>query len=391
MAVQTRSRAGNSAGRTSAFPVVVLAMLGVALAACSSINLGPMPQVGLPSEPKPAVRAAAGASDREHQRILAAYNGAYNDPRLEGLINQTIAKLVAASDRPDLHYQVVILNSPSVNAFALQNGQVYVTRGLIALANDSSELASVLANEISHVIAQHATIREEQARQASIVDRVVNDVLSDPETGALALAKSKIKLASFSRAQEFEADGIGVSIAARAGYDPYGAVRFLGSMGRNAELRSNPGQSRIDPRSPDFLSSHPATPDRIKNAQGKARELGTPGAGERDKAAYLAALDGMVYGEDPSEGFVRGRRFLHPKLGFTFLAPEGFVLDNTAQAVLGVKEGGGQALRFDVVSVPAEQALTTYLTSGWIENIDPKSVEEQTINGFPTATGTAKG
>jgi predicted Zn-dependent protease len=241
------------------------------------------------------------------------------------------------------------------------------------------------------VIAQHATIREEQARQASIVDRVVNDVLSDPETGALALAKSKIKLASFSRAQEFEADGIGVSIAARAGYDPYGAVRFLGSMGRNAELRSNPGQSRIDPRSPDFLSSHPATPDRIKNAQGKARELGTPGAGERDKAAYLAALDGMVYGEDPSEGFVRGRRFLHPKLGFTFLAPEGFVLDNTAQAVLGVKEGGGQALRFDVVSVPAEQALTTYLTSGWIENIDPKSVEEHTINGFPTATGTAKG
>jgi predicted Zn-dependent protease len=88
---------------------------------------------------------------------------------------------------------------------------------------------------------------------------------------------------------------------------------------------------------------------------------------------------------------VRGRRFLHPKLGFTFLAPEGFVLDNTAQAVLGVKEGGGQALRFDVVNVPAEQALTTYLTSGWIENIDPKSVEEHTINGFPTATGTAKG
>ena len=154
--------------------------------------------------------------------------------------------------------------------------------------------------------------------------------------------------------------------------------RFLTSMGRNADLKSNPSQSHIDPRSPDFLSSHPATPERIKNAQDNARQFSAPGAGERDRATYLAGIDGLVYGEDPSEGFVRGRRFLHPKLGFTFLAPEGFSLDNTAQAVLGVKEGGGQALRLDVVRVPAEQTLADYLNSGWIENIDPKTVEEVT-------------
>jgi predicted Zn-dependent protease len=389
MAVAGTSTDRRPGGAGRAFALVAAA--GLLLASCSSINLGPTPQATLlPTEQKPPERPASTAADREHQRILTAYNGAYADPRLEALINQTIAKLVAASDRPDMRYRVVILNSPSVNAFALQNGQLYVTRGLIALANDNSELASVLAHEISHVIAQHATIREEQARQASLVDRVVNDVLSDPETGALALAKSKIKLAGFSRAQEFEADGIGVGIAAHAGYDPAGAIRFLTSMGRNSDLKSAPGQSRIDPRSPDFLSSHPATPERIKNVQAKTRDLGPP-TGERDREAYLAALDGMVYGEDPSEGFVRGRRFLHPKLGFTFLAPEGFVLDNTAQAVLGVREGGGQALRFDVVSVPAEQTLKEYLTSGWIENIDPKSIEEPTINGFPTATATAKG
>ena len=88
---------------------------------------------------------------------------------------------------------------------------------------------------------------------------------------------------------------------------------------------------------------------------------------------------------------MRGRRFLHPKLGFTFLAPEGFTLDNTAQAVLGVKESGGQALRLDVVRVPAEQPLAEYLNSGWIENIDPKSVEAVVINGLPAATATAKG
>ena len=98
-----------------------------------------------------------------------------------------------------------------------------------------------------------------------------------------------------------------------------------------------------------------------------------------------------MFGEDPSEGFVRGRRFLHPKLGFTFTAPDGFTLENTAQAVFGVKDGGAQALRLDVVRVPNDQALTDYLMSGWIENIDPRSVEAVTINGHPAATATASG
>jgi predicted Zn-dependent protease len=343
-------------------------------------------QVSLPDPPKTA--EVQPAAQREHQRILAAYGGAYADARLEAVIAQTVEKLVAASERPDLHYQVTILNSPAVNAFALPGGQLYVTRGLIALANDSAELASVLSHEMAHVIARHAAIREDQARQAAIVSRVINDVVSDPQMGALALAKSKIALASFSRAQEFEADGIGVGIAARAGFDPYGAVRFLTALGRNAELKPN---GNIDPRLLDFVSSHPATPERVKNAQANARQFSAPGRGERDREAYLGGLDGLVFGEDPSEGFVRGRRFLHPRLGFTFTAPDGFTLENTAQAVLGVREGGGQALRVDAVRVPAEQSLPDYLASGWIENVDTGSLEELTLNGFPAATAVARG
>jgi predicted Zn-dependent protease len=159
-------------------------------------------------------------------------------------------------------------------------------------------------------------------------------------------------------------------------------------MGRNADLKLPGG---VDPRSLDFLSSHPATPERIKNAQSNARQFATRNGGERDRATYLARIDGLVFGEDPMEGFVRGRRFLHPKLGFTFTAPEGFTLENTAQAVFGVKEGGSQALRLDVVRVPAEQTLADYLVSGWIENIDPKSIEQFNVSGFPAATATAAG
>jgi predicted Zn-dependent protease len=276
-----------------------------------------------------------------------------------------------------------------VNAFALPTGQLYVTRGLIALASDTSELSSVLSHEMAHVLAKHASIREDQARQAAIVARVVTDMSNDPDLTAFALAKSKLTMASFSRTQEFEADDIGVGISARAHFDPYGAARFLTSMERNAELKA--GKTALDPRVQDFLSSHPATPERVQRAQATARQYTSPEGSERDREDYLAAIDNIVYGEDPSEGFVRGRRFLHPRLGFTFTAPDGFSLDNTAQAVLGVKHGGGQALRLDVVRVPAEQKLAEYLTSGWIEHIDPGTVEEVTINGFPGATAAAKG
>src|SRR5260370_34348160 len=150
---------------------------------------------------------------------------------MEAMVGQTVEKLVAASERRDLHYRITLLNSPVVNAFALPSGQLYVTRGLVALANDSCELASVMSHEMSHVIAHHAELREDRVREVALVRRMVTGVLSDPEVGALALAKSKIALASFSRAQEFEADGIGVGLAARAGYDAYGASRFLTSLG----------------------------------------------------------------------------------------------------------------------------------------------------------------
>jgi len=368
----------------------VLAAFG--LAACTAAPPALAPQVSLSAPAKAPDEDLSPAALREHQRILAAYGGVYNDPRLQGMIEQTVEHLVASSERPDQRYRVTMLNSQSINAFALPTGQLYVTRGLVALANDESELASVLAHEMGHVIARHAAIREEQARQTALVNRVVSDVISDPEEGALALAKSKLALASFSRAQEFEADAIGIGIASRAGYDPFGAVRFLTSMEHNAELKPQQSGAAIDPRAPDFLSSHPATPERITNALANARQFGAPSTyAGRDKTAYLSGIDGIVFGEDPSEGFVRGRRFLHPRLAFTFTAPEGFTLDNTAQAVLGVKHGGGQALRLDVVRVPAEQTLAAYLTSGWIENIDAATVEDVTINGFAAATAAAKG
>ena len=370
----------------SLFAAAVTVCVAVLLSACAEINRFQVAsEAAATIKPKPIVTSQP-AAEREHERILASYGGAYDDPQLEALISKTVDRLVAVSDRPDQGYEVSILNSGAVNAFALPSGLLYVTRGLIALANDTSELSSVLSHEMAHVLAKHAAIREDQARQAAIVTRVVTDMSNDPDLTALALAKTKLTMASFSRTQEFEADGIGVAISARAHFDPYGASRFLTSMEHNAELKAG-----NDPRAQDFLSSHPATPERIQNAQTIARQYTSPENGERDREAYLSAIDNIVYGEDPSEGFVRGRRFLHPKLGFTFQAPENFTLDNTAQAVIGVREGGSQAMRFDVVRVPAEQSLGAYLNSGWMENVDKATTEDLTINGFPAAAAAASG
>jgi predicted Zn-dependent protease len=364
--------------------------LAVLLAACSGIADNKQVSLQLPQLTLPHATAQVetpSAEQRENARILATYGGVYDDPKLHATVSKLVDRLVAASERPELKYQVTILNSSAINAFALPNGQLYITRGLIALANDKAELASVLAHEMGHVIARHAAIREEQARDAALASRTISEVVKDPQMGALALAKSKLALATFSRAQEFEADGIGVGISARAGFDPFGASRFLTDMQRNADIKPSGGIHG----SSDFLANHPATPDRVRNALANARQFSGPGAGERDRNEYLSDLDGLVYGEDPSEGFVRGRRFLHPKLGFTFMAPAAFTLDNTAQAVLGLKDGGHEAMRLDVVSVPAEQSLPDYLKSGWMENVDPASVQEFAVNGFPAATATAKG
>lgn len=252
---RAETREGITGRRHLAAPALLCA--AIALSGCG--NLGKLETTATPVPvPKPnRTVAQTPASEREHERILTSYGGAYEDPKLATLIGKTVDRLVAASDRPDQAYRVTILNSGAVNAFALPTGQLYVTRGLIALASDTSELSSVLSHEMAHVIAKHASIREDQARQAAVVTRVVTDMSNDPDLTALALAKTKLTMASFSRAQEFEADGIGVGIAARARFDPYGAARFLASMERNAALKA--GKTSLDPRAQDFLSSHPAT------------------------------------------------------------------------------------------------------------------------------------
>jgi len=163
-------------------PRAIMFALAIALVGCTTAP--PLKQHAALPMPKPSQAEMTPAAQRENQRILGSYGGVYENARLQSMVEKLVARLVAASERPDIKYRVIILNSPAINAFALPNGQLYVTRGLLALANDESELASVLAHEMGHVIAHHAQIRQEQVRDAELASRTLSEVVNDPQMSA---------------------------------------------------------------------------------------------------------------------------------------------------------------------------------------------------------------
>ena len=127
----------------------------------------------------------------QHPKLLAAYGGAYSDPKLEQALAGIVGKLAAASDDPNRAYRITILNSPNINAFALPGGYVYITRGLLALANDSSEVAAVIGHEMGHITANHGIQRQQREQAAELASRVVSEVLENESAGQIALAKGK--------------------------------------------------------------------------------------------------------------------------------------------------------------------------------------------------------
>lgn len=386
--VEARQQSGRTGGTGVLRAPVTMAlvlMAGLILSGCTALmNAGANSPGGLVAGSGEGIDSRFGAE--EHPRIVAAYGGIYHDAKLEQTLARIVGRVVAASDKPDQSYRITILNAPAVNAFALPGGYLYVTRGLLALANDSSEVAAVLAHEMAHVTADHAIARQNKARTAMIVSRVVTDVLNDNDAGRLALASSQRSLASFSRQQELEADAIGVKTIGRAGYDPFAAARFLTAMSRFAAYRS--ASNGIDDKRPEFLASHPTTPERIDFAVRAARQFGAPGVGEVDRDRYLQGVEGMAFGDDPSQGFVRERSFVHPSLGVGFTVPEGFVIDNASDAVLATG-ADGTALRFDAVGLPAGADLGGYLASGWVNGFMEGSVKRFTVNGLPAASAAA--
>lgn len=361
------------------------------LSACSSLTGSPVAISRTGDTPAPMVVPEGTEPDdvvigrREHPRIIAAYGGVYSDRDAEIMVARIVGRLLAAANQPNAQFQVTILDTSEVNAFALPGGYIYVTRGILALASDTSELAAVLAHEIAHVTLRHARARTDKTRTTQIVDRVITGIFGgDTSTDATA-NRTRQSLAAFGQNQELEADREGIKFAGKAGFDPQAAARFLGVMSRFAAFSA--GDQAGDS---GFLSSHPSTPSRIQTAVDTARQLfGSVGAGETDRDGYLAAISGLAFGDSPAQGSVVGNRFIHAASKFTFTVPQGYSLQVAQSAVVGVA-GDGEAVRFDSADVQPSMALTDYLKSGWIAGLKAETVKSHSYNGIEMASGLAQ-
>jgi predicted Zn-dependent protease len=229
---------------------------------------------------------------------------------------------------------------------------VYVTRGLLALANSEDELAGVVGHEIGHVAARHAVQRVSRQGPFAIITGVAAGLtglvspLAGNIIGGIGGFAQSLVFAPYSRSQETEADTLGQEMAAKAGWDPTGLPAYLETLGREIEFLQD------GPRRASFFDSHPPTPDRVarttkhaKELQQAAREPISP-----SHEAFLARLDGLVVGQRAANGIIHERRFQHPDRNFFVEFPEKWQIQNTPKRVAAVAPDGGAAVVLGAVA-----------------------------------------
>jgi predicted Zn-dependent protease len=282
--------------------------------------------------------------------------GFIEDPQLQAYIDQLGERLARYSPRQDVPYEFHAVDMEETNAFALPGGYVYVSRGLLALANGEDELAGVVGHEIGHVAARHSAQRQTRGQLAGLgaaIATIGAAILGGGQlaegVGQLAQAGAAGWLASFSREQERQSDEIGQQLAAKAGYDPAAIATFLRALGREMELRLG------EKRQPSFLDTHPSSEERVRSAVTRAARLSRAASAPiaRDRNDFVRRTEGLLVGPDPAQGLFRDALFLHPDLDFAVRFPAGWQTQNSPEAVMAKPEQGNAIIA--LLAVPKSE------------------------------------
>ncbi|WP_120075517.1 M48 family metalloprotease [Aurantiacibacter odishensis] len=372
---------------TRKFTAMALAgAASLALGACASI---PGANVA-PGSPITAEEAQLGAEN--HEAFVNEFGGAMTGPyaRYVDQVGSNIALQSGLATRPDA-FEVTLLNSSVNNAFAVPGGYVYATRQLVNLMNNEAELAAVLGHEVGHVAARHSARRQQAAQRNQLLGLlgavIGGAVLGSPELGQLAQQGSQLATLRYSRSQELEADQLGIQYLNRAGYDPNAMATLLASLAAQNQLDAQL-QGRENATIPEWASTHPDPASRVQNA----RQLAGGATGVVNRETFLRNIDGMIYGDDPEQGIIEGRQFIHPILRFSFTAPQGFYMVNGTRAVTINGDQG----RAQLTVGPYNNNLDAYVRNvfnalgGQQQQITPSSISRTTVNGLPAAYGTAR-
>jgi predicted Zn-dependent protease len=330
-----------------------------------------------------AADKATGA--KAHPELLTQFGGAYKGPAADYVarVGKRIAVQSGLSNSQS-DFTVTLLNSSVDNAFALPGGYVYVTRQLLAQMNDEAELASVLGHEVGHVAARHSTKRSNTSTFGQILATGVGVLTGSSAIGQIAGYGAQLYTLRFSRAQEYQADDLGIRYLAGASYDPFAASDMLAQLNAEATLEARIKGS--NEAVPGWASTHPNTLDRVRRARAKAAETGAvAGQGERNRDAFLAAIDGLLYDDDPAQGTVEGRTFRHPTLGLRFTAPEGFQIANGSDAVVV----SGSAGKAEFQAARASGSLADEVAAGFRSVASNAALDASSIR--PIRVGGAEG
>lgn len=274
-----------------------------------------------------------------HQDVLKEY-AALDHPGLQAYVNEVGQRLAQQGHRPNLQWHFTVVDSPDVNAFALPGGYVYITRGLMAYLNSEAELAGVIGHEIGHVTARHG-VRQQSASMAAGLGAVLGSILV-PELGnqagaSLLQSLAQAWTAGYGREHELESDRLGAEYLAKTGYRPQAMIDVIGVL-KNQELFAAE-QARRDGRQPrtyhGTFDTHPSNDARLKQVVGEANQytVANPREGRSD---YLQKMAGVVFGDSPEQGVIRGNALLHEKLGLAIQFPQGWRIQNRPDRVVAI-------------------------------------------------------
>lgn len=369
----------------------LIVILPLTLQACTTVN----PATGKRDfTPFMSPSKELSIGKQQHPAILQQNGGTHDDPKVTRYVDGLGQSLVANSELSDYPFTFTVLDTPLVNAFALPGGYVYVTRGILAMVNSESALASVVGHEIGHVTARHSAKRYNNQMFAGL-----GTVLAGVFAGDSALTESlgqgaQAYLMSYSRNQEYESDTLGIRYSSRAGYDPYAAADMLSSLDAEHKLQLLLANRAGEPEKSDFFSTHPNTQDRVTRAKSEATKTNiSVNSRNRNQNAYFNILDGMRYGDDPKQGVINGREFIHPTMMLKFTAPENYALQNSSTAVVarGTGAAEGSLVLFSGASMEG-MSLQEYTETTWkayeIENAI-EGIQNVKVNNMDAVTGYA--
>lgn len=339
----------------------------------------------------PGLTASERRSGAEaHPQIVQQFGGAMSGPVADYVrrVGQRIAVQSGGGARAE-DYTVTLLNSNVNNAFAVPGGYVYITRQLLALMNDEAELAFVMGHEVGHVAARHSQKRQNRAVGSNILAGLAGILTGSDLVGRLAGAGAGLYTLGYSRDQERQADSLGVRYLAGAGYDPMASSDSLGALGAQTALEARlKGQGGAEPSK--WLSTHPPSAERVQRTRAEAQTL-VARAGQRatNRDAFLNAIDGMIYDDDPAEGVVQGRSFRHGGLGLALDAPQGFTIANSPQAITGTAPGN---LRFELRAADGRNAdLGSIAAARWKDlGVGAQQMRATRINGVEALEGNIR-